>query len=253
MAFDIEKFPTSESALRMLERVTKGFYDNSYVGKWMFQVMGMEYDSARELIEDLPNQFFPETATWGLMYHEIKWGLPVHQNLSYEERRKLIYQKRDFKAPMTPYFMENYLSSVTGFKVHVADIYDSGEYDFKPSHPNVFKVTFIGDGRLDVKAALNMVKKIRQSHTTFSINEVVPVCFKSGDIEEFYLEQIKTGIFMNTFNTFSQSMNLKCSVEERNVIETTVTTRRNLWHLDGKVKLDGSRKLNAMEKEEELQ
>ena len=27
--------------------------------------------------EDLPAQLFPETATWGLMYHEIKWGLGI--------------------------------------------------------------------------------------------------------------------------------------------------------------------------------
>jgi len=38
--------------------------------------MGQEYDTAREIAEDILNQLFPETATWGLMYHEIKWGLP---------------------------------------------------------------------------------------------------------------------------------------------------------------------------------
>lgn len=107
--FDLEQFPTSESAKRMLSYVTPGFYDNSYVGKWLYQVMGLEYDDARKLAEELQYQMFPETATWGLMYHEIKWGLPVRTNLSYEERRQLIYQKRDYKAPMTPYRMETYL------------------------------------------------------------------------------------------------------------------------------------------------
>lgn len=91
--FDLEQFPTSESAKRMLSYVTPGFYDNSYVGKWLYQVMGLEYDDARKLAEELQYQMFPETATWGLMYHEIKWGLPVRTNLSYEERRQLIYQK----------------------------------------------------------------------------------------------------------------------------------------------------------------
>ena len=61
----------------MLSYVTPGFYDNSYVGKWLYQVMGLEYDDARKLAEELQYQMFPETATWGLMYHEIKWGLPV--------------------------------------------------------------------------------------------------------------------------------------------------------------------------------
>ena len=104
--FALESFPTSESAKKMLGYVSDGFYDESYVGKWIYQVMGLEYDRALEMVEDLPAQFFPETATWGLMYHEIKWGLPVRENLSYEERRKRIYQKRDYRAPMTPYRME---------------------------------------------------------------------------------------------------------------------------------------------------
>ena len=121
--FDLEKFPTSESAQRMLSYVSDGFYDTSYIGKWLFQVMGTEYDEARRVIEELPKQLFPETATWGLMYHEIKWGLPVRENLSDEERRRLIYEKRDYKAPMTPYRMEQYLANVTGFDVHVTDIH----------------------------------------------------------------------------------------------------------------------------------
>ena len=41
---DLENFPTSESARRMMDRITKGFYEKSYVGKWIFQVMGMEWD-----------------------------------------------------------------------------------------------------------------------------------------------------------------------------------------------------------------
>ena len=111
--FDLENFPVSESAKNMIASVSDGFYDNSYVGKWLYEVMGQEYDTAREIAEDILNQLFPETATWGLMYHEIKWGLPVRENLPYEERRQLIYRKRDYRAPMTPYRMEGYLKTAT--------------------------------------------------------------------------------------------------------------------------------------------
>ena len=50
--FDLENFPTSESAKKMLSYVSDGFYDESYVGKWLFQVMGAEYDKALEIVED---------------------------------------------------------------------------------------------------------------------------------------------------------------------------------------------------------
>lgn len=39
--FDIDKFPESEAAKRMLSRISP-IYDNSYVGKWLYEVMGRE-------------------------------------------------------------------------------------------------------------------------------------------------------------------------------------------------------------------
>ena len=52
--------------------------------------MGRELDLATVHIEELPYQMFIDTATWGLKYHEIKYGLPVREDLSYEERRRLL-------------------------------------------------------------------------------------------------------------------------------------------------------------------
>lgn len=175
--FDLENFPTSVSANKMLGYVSGGFYDRSYVGKWLYQVIGLEYDKALKIAEELPYQMFPETATWGLMYHEMKWGLPVREYLTYEERRKLIYQKRDVKAPMTPYRIEEYLKNVTDFEVHVADVHDSGLYNYKASHPNTFKVIFLGQGTLDAAAVREAINRIKQSHTDFIINEHIDVLF----------------------------------------------------------------------------
>ena len=65
--FDIENFPTSESAKEMLHSVSEDFYQKSYVFKWILQAMGLEWDGAKKIIaEELAKQFFIETATWGL-------------------------------------------------------------------------------------------------------------------------------------------------------------------------------------------
>lgn len=167
--FDLENFPTSNSARKMLSYVSDGFYDESYVGKWIYQVMGLEYDKALEMVEDLPAQFFPETATWGLMYHEIKWGLPVRENLSYEERRKLIYQKRDYRAPMTPYRMEKHLENMIGLEVHVNDINDQGKFGLTFPEPNVFTVTVIRDNQLKEERVRAIVDMLKQSHTMYTV------------------------------------------------------------------------------------
>lgn len=189
---NLEEFPTSESAKKMLSYVSDGFYDESYVGKWIFQSMGEEYDKALEIAMDLPAQFYPETATWGLMYHEIKWGLPVRQNLPYEERRRLIFQKRDYRAPMTPHHMEKYLNGATGLEVHVCDINDLGEFGFSISNANQFKVVVIGEGNFDLMPVKELVNRLKQSHTAYDIvvespmesRVMVGTCYQEAQIIE---------------------------------------------------------------------
>lgn len=188
--FDLENFPVSESAKNMIASVSDGFYDNSYVGKWLYEVMGQEYDTAREIAEDILNQLFPETATWGLMYHEIKWGLPVRENLPYEERRQLIYRKRDYRAPMTPYRMEGYLKTATGFDVRIADINDPGDYGFVAPHPNVFKAYFMGEGTLASKRARAMLNELKQSHTMFTMNDRTEIVSDNRNLEEMNLKKV---------------------------------------------------------------
>lgn len=166
---NIENFPTSEAAKRMMGYLTgNGFYDRSYVGKWIFQVMGIEMDEARRIIEDeLPYQAFPETATWGLRYHEEKFGLPIRENLSPEERRKLILDRRDTKAPITPWRLEKIVNSVLGCEVKVVDIH---EPDNKITHPNTFVVYLEGEGEFSLQKGIDKINDAKQSHTSYELH-----------------------------------------------------------------------------------
>lgn len=163
---DLDRFPQSESAKRMLTYVTRGWYDKSYVGKWIYEVMGREVDAASVYVEDLPYQFFPETATWGLRYHELKYGLPVREDLTYEERRRKIREKRDTKAPMTPWRMERIIEDTTGYLAEVHDINESG-YTF--DHPNIFSVRLSGESELNMGAAFRKINTLKQSHTIYEL------------------------------------------------------------------------------------
>ena len=166
---NIENFPTSEAAKRMMGYITgNGFYDRSYVGKWIFQVMGIEMDEARRIIEDeLPYQAFPETATWGIRYHEEKFGLPIRENLSPEERRKLILDRRDTKAPITPWRLEKMVNSVLGCDVKVVDIH---EPDNKITHPNTFVVYLEGEGEFSLQKGIDKINDAKQSHTSYELH-----------------------------------------------------------------------------------
>lgn len=124
------------------------------------------------------------------MYHEQKWQLPVKYNLGYEERRKLIYQRRDFKAPMTPYKMELYIGKVLGIETHIADCHDPGERGFMPGHPNIFKATFVTEGTLDVAAVSVVLDKLKQSHTVYTIEDLIQAVIDSSNLERFLFRDI---------------------------------------------------------------
>lgn len=326
--FNLEEFPTSESALRMLSYVSDGFYDRSYVGKWLYQIMGLEYDTAREIIESLPAQMFPETATWGLMYHEMKWGLPIRDNLPYEERRRLIYQKRDYRSPITPWRMETYLRNATGFEVHIADAADPGAYGFVPQHPNVFKAYFIGEGTLDTKKVHEILDRLKQSHTTYKINDRTEIVFDNSSMEqiilrrilfavkipfwgcrvfdggwlldgsvilcekrryglrlgleshiriflpewsfslatvkigtvksflkEFFLAGLQNRISVGTVERGKTAMHVHARIRSsgENIEVSVITKTADYWYLNGSVMLDGSRRLNSIYREEDIQ
>lgn len=210
----LEQFPTSDTAKRMMSHITgNGFYDNSYVGKWIFQVMGMEMDEARKIVEELPLQAFPETATWGLKYHEQKFGLPVKENLPIEERRRIILEKRNLKAPMTPWRMEIILKDLLGCSVSVEDIND---FENAIEHPNKFIVHLEGDGEFSLGKAADKVNTIKQSHA-------------------FYELRVRLAIFI---------------LVERFFLKTTIRTKLSWWGsvfpaMDGKYNLDGSIRMNA--------
>lgn len=178
---NIENFPTSEAAKRMMGYITgNGFYDRSYVGKWIFQVMGIEMDEARRIIEDeLPYQAFPETATWGLRYHEEKFGLPIRENLSPEERRKLILDRRDTKAPIPPWRLEKMVNSVLGCDVKVVDIH---EPDNKITHPNTFVVYLEGEGEFSLQKGIDKINDAKQSHTSYELHVRLAVFVLVEDI-----------------------------------------------------------------------
>lgn len=272
---DLTNFPESESAKDMLSFVTEGFYDKSYVGKWIYEVIGRELDGHRVNLEDLANQFFPETATWGLKYHEIKWGLPVREELPYEKRRQLVMEKRDYRAPMTPYKMELALKNATGFTVHVLDVMDSSGYDWTPDHPNKFRVIFEGEGSADMKKALAILNRLKQSHTMFVLGSYEEITLDHRDMEHIELANVRFGMKLSFWggllldgsfyldgsqtlgsgNRYGLSVGFLYAIggikTEESLGEMKIIRKNeDCMFLDGKYALDGSHKLDSFYREE---
>lgn len=154
---DLEHFPTSPTAIRMMSRVS-AIYDQSYIAKWLFEVMGVEVDAARLRYEELRLQAFPETVTWAISYWEQKYGIPINESLDLETRRKNLMARRSIRAPMNPARVEQILGDICGRKVTVTENVE----------PYGFQVT-VGEGEnsVDFDALIKQLKKIKPSHQHF--------------------------------------------------------------------------------------
>lgn len=163
MAIDLEHFPTNETALRMMERISP-IYDRSYVGKWIFEIMGMEMGEARAYFEELRRQPFPERTTWTIEYWERRYAITPKPADDLETRRRNIIMKRGARLPMNPARMEQIINDLTGGNTVVTENVD----DY------TFRVTIDGAALgMNTLAVIKEIKRRKPSHQCFDYSVVV--------------------------------------------------------------------------------
>lgn len=184
---DLENFPTREAAKDMLSMVSP-IYDESYVGKWIFEIMGMPLGKARDIVNDLQNQLNPETATWTLPYWEESYGIVTNESLSIKERRSAIVKKRNFRKPMNPARIEMLLKDICGRDVRLVE----------NVAPHMFSIEIAdGESAVDLREIIENLCSVKQSQKSFvigvgqrtdivlrtNVKQYVTVCF-TIDYEE---------------------------------------------------------------------
>ena len=109
---------------------------------------GVQFDKLDASVDDLLNQGFISTATWGLRFWEERYKLPILDNTNYEERRhRILAKKRSNKANLLEILraIEPSIELAWGplilpFTINFSgDYYDFGELirvieEEKPSH-----------------------------------------------------------------------------------------------------------------------
>lgn len=160
---NLDNFPTSPAAQRMLGYVTSGWYDKSYVGKWIYQVIGLEIDRINVPVEELSMQAYVDSATWGLKYWESLVGIPVREDLDYDVRRSLINERLDKYHPISPAWLENYLSKLTGRDVTVTE------------HPRTYTFSVRignGNGNYHLPSVMRSLDCVKPAHLAYDITLV---------------------------------------------------------------------------------
>lgn len=152
----------------MVQMVSNGFYDESYVGKWIYQVIGLMLDAVGAYVDDLPDQAFLNRATWGLRYWEILVGLPVgaepgedgDAEAVYEERRERILDKLNNRHPVNPEWLSRYLTVVTGRECKVIE--KPGTYTFTVKIQN-------GEQALDLPGMYKKLDEVKPAHLAYDV------------------------------------------------------------------------------------
>ena len=156
---NLDELPTREIAQDMMQMISP-IYEKSYVGKWIFEVMGASLELAKSTALSLREQAFPETATWSIAYWEDSYGIHPNESLSLEERRKQVIQKRNFRKPMNPARIEMLVENLCGRKTKLRENVE----------PHVFEIE-IASGSTDasLNKIIDLINEVKQAQKSFRI------------------------------------------------------------------------------------
>ncbi|MGE6260861.1 putative phage tail protein [Heyndrickxia sporothermodurans] len=86
------------------------------------RVAGKQFDLLIAAIDDLLNQFFIETATWGLEYWEKDYGIPTDLKKPIEERRSNVIAKKRGIGTVTKQLIKSTAEAYYGGEVEVTGV-----------------------------------------------------------------------------------------------------------------------------------
>lgn len=121
--------------------------------------------AAKAALYDVMDQFFVETATWGLDLWEHQVGIETDRALSQESRRGAIKQKLVASGQTTSEMVRQLAETITGYeaRVHINQDYS-------------FSLEFLGEktelADIDVEELRSVVEQIKPAHLRFIITGI---------------------------------------------------------------------------------
>ena len=135
------------------------FYHNSTFVKACMSSQNVERNFIKESIEDLVNNLYVDTATWGLDYFEEELGLKTDKSKSYEERRERIKAKKRGSGTTTVKMIKDTSLAFDCGEVEVTEMYS----DY------MFKLKFVSEkGRpRNLDDFKNAIDEIKPAHLSY--------------------------------------------------------------------------------------
>ena len=137
------------------------FYHNSNVIRSFIDSNSIEANILKDYVEDLNNNLYVKTATWGLDLFEEELGLTTDKSISYEERRERILAKKRGNGTTTKAMIKNTAEAFSGGEVEVIENFN--DYSFI--------VKFIGTKGIPKNLTLfrKMIEEIKPAHLNYEL------------------------------------------------------------------------------------
>ncbi len=149
---------TNEKAQEIIDYVSPK-YGNSYVGLWLFQVIGTVMGDVYSMADALRYETNPATADLLLDYWEDHYGIARDTSLTKEQRRLRLITKTQTRGPCNPTRLAAAVSAALGgVKVEITE--------------NVAKNTFLVNVREvvdDITPAVSVLERMKPAHLIYQI------------------------------------------------------------------------------------
>lgn len=159
--YDPDQIVTSETGKRMLKRVSP-IYSNAYVAKWLYQVMGLEFDEVWKYVKELRDQIYTSRVTWGIEYQEHKYSITPDNTLSLQERRDRLRRHQPNYGPLNPAILEKYIRD--NFNL---------DTDIDESQSGILQINFNNPITLDIQTLHEILYSIKPSHLSLHYNVLI--------------------------------------------------------------------------------
>ena len=163
---DIEKVKEEQDKIEIKREADlldylPSFYHNSNIVKSFIDSNSIEANILKYYVEDLNNNLYVKTATWGLNLFEEELGLTTDESISYEERRERILAKKRGNGTTTKAMIKNTAEAFSGGEVEVIENFN--DYSFI--------VKFVGIKGIPKNLTLfkNMIEEIKPAHLNYEL------------------------------------------------------------------------------------
>lgn len=149
-----------ENKKNLLEKLPS-FYHYSNIVKAFIDANSNEADILDYYINDLNDNLYVKTATWGLDLFEEELGLITDKSVSYEDRRERIISKKRGNGTTTKNMIKNTAEAFSGGEVEIIENFS--DYSFI--------VKFIGIKGIPRNLQLfkNMLEEIKPAHLSYEL------------------------------------------------------------------------------------